>query len=95
MKPYNLTIHNLTFNIELTSEESRFDLQTLTIYLNKDLPIQNKRYNLTQGVTRAYLLATGHDFQDTFTLDQLCAIMASLSEDIINDVDNIIMYFEQ
>lgn len=95
MEPYSLTIHNLTFNIELTSEESRFDLQALTIYLNKDLPIQNKRYNLTQGITRAYLLATGHDFQDTFTLDQLCAIMASLSEDIINDVDNIIMYFEQ
>lgn len=95
MEPYSLTIHNLTFNIELTSEESRFDLQTLTIYLNKDLPIQNKRYNLTQGITRAYLLATGHDFQDTFTLDQLCAIMASLSEDIINDVDTIIMYFEQ
>lgn len=95
MEPYSLTIHNLTFNIELTSEESRFDLQTLTIYLNKDLPIQNKRYNLTQGITRAYLLATGHDFQDTFTLDQLCAIMASLSENIINDVDNIIMYFEQ
>lgn len=95
MEPYSLTIHNLTFNIELTTEESRFDLQTLTIYLNKDLPIQNKRYNLTQGITRAYLLATGHDFQDTFTLDQLCAIMASLSEDIINDVDNIIVYFEQ
>ncbi len=95
MEPYSLTIHNLTFNIALTPEESRFDLQTLTIYLNRDLPIQNKRYNLTQGITRAYLLATGHDFQDTFTLDQLCAIVASLGDEIISEVDNAIMYFEQ